>query len=364
MAALRGHGRALLLIALVAALVVSLFPMPISAITKSQVDSICDDSREQLADYRAARAEFEEAEEKYWDAVLAVEEIVARQERNQGTIDSHTAQLDVVQEKIEEQAVQLYMMGGAQSPVVILSASSVDEYLTSSSFLTAAAQGGQESIDTLVATRNELDRLQIEFGQTQIEREAAEANSLEIRNSMEAAAEAERAAYNKLSKKCADAQNTYEREQAAKAAAARQRASGSVQVGNFICPFTPGRTSFRDTWGAPRSGGRRHKGTDMFAAWNEPTYAVQSGRVSIANYGLGGKVVWLTADTGYAYYYAHLADWNVSNGQRVTQGQTIAFNGDSGNARGGSPHLHFEIHPGGRGRPAVNPYPTLAAACK
>ena len=94
-------------------------------------------------------------------------------------------------------------------------------------------------------------------------------------------------------------------------------------------------------------------------------YAVQSGRVAIANYGLGGKVIWLTnTPSGIAYYYAHLSGWNVSNGEWVTKGQVIGYNGDSGNARGGSPHLHFELHPRGRGASAVNPYPTLAAACK
>ena len=118
---------------------------------------------------------------------------------------------------------------------------------------------------------------------------------------------------------------------------------------------------FRDTWGAPRSGGRKHKGTDIFAPKGTRVFAVTDGRVRIRNGGLGGKAIWLYGSDGNAYYYAHLDSWKVSEGTRVSQGDVIATVGNTGNARGGANHTHFELHPGGGS--ARNPYPTLAAIC-
>jgi len=129
MIALKARYHALLLITLVA-LVASLFPLPTHAVTRSQVDAACEDSREQLAEYRLARADFDDAALKYEGVLVEVDTLERKQGRIQGSVDSHSEDLVANQEKIEEQAVQLYMLGGFSNPGIILSASSVDEFLT------------------------------------------------------------------------------------------------------------------------------------------------------------------------------------------------------------------------------------------
>jgi len=129
----------------------------------------------------------------------------------------------------------------------------------------------------------------------------------------------------------------------------------------FIFPVA-GEHSFSNDWGQPRSGGRTHKGTDVMAAMGTPLLSVVGGRIELGSNGLGGTVIHLYGDDGTTYYYAHLSGYapSVTSGQEVAPGQLIGFVGNSGNAKGTPPHLHFEIHPGGGD--AINPYPVLSDA--
>jgi len=122
-------------------------------------------------------------------------------------------------------------------------------------------------------------------------------------------------------------------------------------------------SGFANTWGARRSGGRRHKGTDVMASCGAPVLAVTDGTIqNLSSGGNGGVMLYLRATNGDVFFYAHLRSYapGIRVGAPVKTGQLIAYNGNSGNARGGPCHVHFEWHPGG-GRP-VNPYPLLAAA--
>ena len=120
--------------------------------------------------------------------------------------------------------------------------------------------------------------------------------------------------------------------------------------------------SYVDSWGAARSGGRSHQGTDVMAPHGARVFAFVNGVVSRESTSSNGGIqLYLQGDNGVEYFYAHLSGYAVSTGARVQAGQLIAYNGQTGNAQYTAPHVHFEVHLGGGG--AVNPYPYLKPVC-
>lgn len=114
-----------------------------------------------------------------------------------------------------------------------------------------------------------------------------------------------------------------------------------------------------DTWGAPRSGGRRHEGQDIFAPRGTPIYSATEGfAVSIGEGGLGGKKVFVLGAGGRRYYYAHLDAFSetLRPNDYVTPETVLGYVGDTGNARGTPPHLHFGVYTASG---AANPLPLL-----
>ena len=124
-----------------------------------------------------------------------------------------------------------------------------------------------------------------------------------------------------------------------------------------------GFAEYRDDWWEARFGPpfHLHQGTDIFADRGTPVRAPFAGVVRFEDSGLGGKGAFVTQPDGTYYYMAHLDSFapKLSTGSTVKQGEVIGTVGDSGNAQGGSPHVHFEIHP--RGGAATNPKPVLDA---
>lgn len=131
--------------------------------------------------------------------------------------------------------------------------------------------------------------------------------------------------------------------------------------GTLVCPVD-GATTFRDSWGEPRSGGRGHTGVDMMAAPGTPLVAIEGGTIySPGWHYAGGLGLYILGGSGDTWYYAHLSAYvdGLSGGMRVEAGQRVGYVGSTGNAA--VPHLHLGWQPGGGAY--SNPYPVVAEIC-
>ena len=103
-----------------------------------------------------------------------------------------------------------------------------------------------------------------------------------------------------------------------------------------------------------------HYGNDIFAARGTPVVASQSGRISTGYGSIGGNWVTITDACGWHYYNAHLDSVaaGISNGVDVDGGVLIGTVGNTGNALGTSPHLHYSIYPEAY-EAGINPFSLL-----
>jgi murein DD-endopeptidase MepM/ murein hydrolase activator NlpD len=125
--------------------------------------------------------------------------------------------------------------------------------------------------------------------------------------------------------------------------------STQLSSGGFVFPIY-GTASFGDSFGAPRPDvpGGWHHGEDIFAAGGSPLLAVADGTLHTIGFNrIGGYRIWLRDTQGNEFYYAHLSAYSplAVEGRSVKAGDVIGFVGNTGDADGGAPHLHFEIHP-------------------
>src|SRR3990170_1362169 len=360
--------RVLLVFPLVLLLVIG-SALPAASVTKQQVDDACATSKAALDEWDAAAARAAAALERYNEINQELEIVSLRVLQLRDRIEEKQLDVADIRERVVGRAVEMYMDGGSQVTDFVLSSSSVDEMLTGQEFLEVVTEEDISSLDQLAALKNDMEKWQQELKDDQARLAVLNQEALDIAALMEEAMNKKEAAYSTLNADCRKLKAEYDAQLAAAAAAAAARAKGagggvpaSVTPG-FICPMNPGAIHFINDWGFPRSGGRSHRGTDVFAPMGQPVYAVVSGSVRTYTNSLGGNSVWLTADNRTGYYYAHLSSWapGLATGDYVSKGSVIGYNGNSGNAYGGAPHVHFQIHPGG-GSP-MNPYFTLKAAC-
>jgi peptidoglycan LD-endopeptidase LytH len=350
----------------------------------------------QTAEIDRTRKAAQEATRRVSDAEAelgAVERRIAKVEAQAARAEEHLASLSG---SLEELVVERYTSRG---DMPLLGEADINDGVKAEAFARYVSQGTFDTIDDFTEAKAQLDEANSELAAT---REHQQATIRELRDAVaEVQAElrrleeleAKRRAEEEARRRAAEAEAKRRAEAAARAAVAAQAASRSAapvttagrsaaaapaapaaaapapapasapapapthRGGGMVCPVA-GPHSFIDSWGYPRSGGRRHKGVDMMANIGVPVVAPVSGTVSHRGNSIGGLSFHLMGDDGHYYYGTHLSRYGAAG--RVSAGTVIGYVGDTGNARG-MPHLHFEIHPNNAG--PVNPYPATRAAC-
>jgi murein DD-endopeptidase MepM/ murein hydrolase activator NlpD len=296
-------------------------------------------------DVSRLQAELNRAAAAYNAALSRYQELQRRSELARARADEARASYEAVARTTRARARRAYEVGASDFLEALLVAPDLAAVLNRVAWLNWIARGDAASLALLRKARAEYRAAEKDLEAALARERAALERAEALRKSLEGQLEKARRAL------------------AAESARARAVRPARVRItGNMACPVA-GPHAFSNDWGAPRRG-HRHRGTDIFAPYGTPAVAITSGAIKyLKTGGAGGIMLWLAGDDGNDYFYAHLAGYasGIYVGRRVGTGEVVAYVGNTGNARGGTPHLHFEIHPGGGA--AINPYPILVQIC-
>lgn len=338
----------------------------------------------QTPEIEEARKKAEEAAQALSDAESALgaldSEIAVLEKRKQVA----EAELASLSESLKDVVIAQYTSAG---DMPVLNESNINDGVKADAYARYVGKGRLDTIDAFTKAKQQLDASSAELAEKRAEQESIIDSREQAVDDLEAQLkrmeELERKRQEEAARRAAEEKAA--RQQAAAAAAQQSNNASSVDVrvqaadapvpaapaavpaaapettsgGGMVCPVA-GPHSFIDSWGYPRSGGRTHKGVDIMASSGTPAVAPVSGTVTHRGNSLGGLSYYLDGDDGNFYYGTHLSAYG--QGGHVSAGTTIGYVGSTGNA--GTPHLHFEIHPGASSYSTpVNPYPATRSAC-
>ena len=258
---------------------------------------------------------------------------------------------------------------------ILFNAENFSDMLDRLADIDAVMDYDNQVMEELTAARQELERLQAELESARAEEQAAK-DQQEAKKAEQQAKVAE--AQKLLDQINADAaelnrQLDDEMEGAAEIQAEiarkqkqleEERRQNNVTIDsetNYLWPL-PGYYRLTSLFGYrihPITGkAHSHTGIDIPAPGGTPIQACKSGQVvtSAYHYSYGNYVV-IDHGNGNSTLYAHMSSRAVSEGQMVSQGQTIGAVGDTGNTSG--PHLHYEVRRNGQRTDPEAYYPNL-----
>lgn len=260
-------------------------------------------------------------------------------------------------ELLKQRMVALYELGDTSYLDVLLSSSSIIDFLSNYSMIQQIVETDTALIDELEAAKKSLkaDKVNLENDKSKVkelkvnqEVKKAQLNTLQEKKQKEVdklsneekAKQSEIDQYNEAMAKVNKALEEAFRkaqEEMNKNNGTSSGGNGNKFDGSFIWPCN----NKYVTSTVKRRWGRMHKGIDIGASY-ENVYASASG-YAYNQYDRNGygTYIMIFHGSGYVTLYGHLSSSHISNGQYVKQGQVIATSGNSGASQGA--HLHFEI---------------------
>ncbi len=346
-----------------------------SQVTEEDVEQARTLSESAAVDRAAAIENLDQAVAAYEVVRGELEALTFAVGRLRGRIGDYEDETQGLRQELQARAVRSYMNGDERDPVArVFAPETVQQTIIAREVLAQAVESEAARLDSLAASTAEMSRLKEELDLDSARLADLQAESDALVDRMNELYETADFVFDEADHQYQEVKAARDEQERREEEARRQRElmQAALQLPaegvpdyvtpGFVCPVGI-QSWFLNTWGAPRSGGRTHKGVDMMGPYRSPLVAVGDGIVRLSYGSLGGNIVWLYADHGVNYFYAHMDGYasGLVDGQRVSRGQLIGYTGDSGNPAPGAYHVHFGIYPGGI--TAVNPYPTVQRAC-
>lgn len=269
------------------------------------------------------------------------------------------AKLKTDKERLAQELVVIYKQGNTGTINRILGSDSFNEFWQKLIDLRQLSSSQQSVLKTVQHEEVEVTDLVHHIGDEQTQQRTTLASLHDQAATLQSELGARQVAVAQLQQvQAQDAQRLADAEKAAKEldaeiaqikeamAEAARRGGGN---GHFVWPEQGpltqgfGCTSYPfEPWDANCPQHHFHSGIDIGAAWGTPVGAGDTGiaYTYVSSYGYGNHVI-IVHGNGWVSVYGHLAQFAVGNGQGVGRGQTIGYEGSTGNSTG--PHLHFEV---------------------
>ncbi len=361
------------------------------AVTQSEIDALKkeqqasqakqEELKDQLAEAEAQQAAAQEKRQLLTQQLNAINAEIANIDAQISYYDGEIAQKEEERKEAEAREAEQYELfcqrvrmmeeqGTVSYWSILFDSSDFSDLLDRIADVDAVMAYDNVVMDQLIATRQELERLQADLESARAEEQAAKEQQEAKKAEQQAKVAEAQALLDQINADVAEVNRQLDAEDAAAANLQAEIAKKQKQLeeerkqqnvtlpptgSGYQWPLPSSCLTLTSAFGYrihPISGQpHSHTGIDVSAARGTPIYAAKGGQVIMSEYGSGvnwsyGNFVVIDHGDGTTTLYAHMSSRAVSEGQMVTQGQTIGYVGNTGNSKGN--HLHLEVRVNGQ----------------